>query len=550
MLSAGLHRHRGRLAILASIFLAFWSLSLFLQRSTTTSSPSTKQPLTAPPLGSLPNSDHPSISVAAASELELANTPLSAIYSTLDLLLSLHLSHPPSPSSQTYLAEMARLARILTSISAWPAGVDENQLGLVLEERVLGYLDTAGIERRVEGAGGAKGVLGWVWERVGERGRGRGVVVVVDPAAGHGRGGRRVERELEVFVKGLREALKCNLPIEITYAGEESLTESQRQYLREHLPQHENENDIKFIDILESPLFLSSILTPRSPSGHLPLKSAGAITSITPYAILASEFEEVVVCHPDTIFLQNPQTLFSASEYTTNGALFFHPGMVKTEEGTRWRERVEWIKAMVGAEGVSGELSHSRFWASQADEMLATSGSVMVISKKEREMVYAVGFAGWMALPNIRDHWVHIWGSGPGNEGEGNEMWLAYEMMRVSYAFPSSWAGAIGVLSAAEGGGGGGEEIRVCGAREMGVIKDRPVWFGGGLMMKDDRDGGGWVRAREMAWTEGEEVDWGKRNGTCVGLKEGKLKWRDMTGGYDLVVEKMVGIAEEVYGRP
>ncbi|ODQ53529.1 hypothetical protein SAICODRAFT_19004 [Saitoella complicata NRRL Y-17804] len=506
MLLSGLHGHRGRLAILASILLAFWSLSLFLR---TTPSPST---IKHPQSGSLPSSDP---FIEDDLELELANTPLSAIYSTLDLLLSLHLSHPPLPSSQTYLAETARLARILTSISAWPAGVDENQLGLVLEERVLGYLDTAGIERRVEGAGGAKGVLGWVWQRIGEGGRGRGVVVIVDP----GRGGKGVERELEVFVKGLREGVKCTLPIEITYAGEYALSEAQRDFLREHL----DITQIKFIDIFESPLFLN----PRSPTG-LPLKS---VTSITPYAILASEFEEVVVCRPDTIFLQNPQTLFSASEYKTNGALFFHPALIKTDS-TTWHERTDWIISQVGAEGVSSELSHSKFWASQADGM-STPDYVFVISKKEREMVYAVGFAGWMALPNVRDHWLHTWG---GNEGE--VMWLACEMMRVAYGFSSSWAGAIGVLS--ENG------AEVCGGREVYVIKDRPVWFGGGLMKHEGR---GWVGAREMAWTEGEKVEWGSGsgNGTCVGLKEGR--WRDMTGGCDLVVEKMVGIAEEVYAR-
>ena len=99
----------------------------------------------------------------------------------------------------------------------------------------------------------------------------------------------------------LRNVIHTSLPIEIFYNGEEDLSESNREILREY-------QDVYVTDI--SSYFDNSII---EISGW----------AIKPFAILASRFEEVILIDADVVYLRDPIELFEDQGYSEKGTLFF-----------------------------------------------------------------------------------------------------------------------------------------------------------------------------------------------------------------------------------
>lgn len=89
-----------------------------------------------------------------------------------------------------------------------------------------------------------------------------------------------------------------------------------------------------------------------------------------PFAILFSSFREAIFIDADSLFLQNPETLFEDEAYQKTGALFFKDRLMMPESKKRWLQEIL-------PRPVSSKAMESRFWKGQSGHM-QESGVVVV----------------------------------------------------------------------------------------------------------------------------------------------------------------------------
>ena len=111
--------------------------------------------------------------------------------------------------------------------------------------------------------------------------------------------------------------LGCDLPIEIFYNGPNDLNFPSREILKQ----------LDFVEFRD----IQQLINDTS------VKMSG--WALKPFALLFSRFLEVILMDADTVFLQNPSTLFSHPEYQRARALFYYD---RTLLG-RHAENIEWL---------------------------------------------------------------------------------------------------------------------------------------------------------------------------------------------------------------
>lgn len=202
------------------------------------------------------------------------------------------------------------------------------------------------------------------------------------------------------LIATLKNVHLTKLPITVVYAGGDDLTSDRRAALRSISP------DVETVDILN---FFDE--------DHVGLQGGGWAIKI--FAILASQYQEVIICDADAVFLQDPVVLFSDPGYNRTGTLFFRDREIFPGDGNvhDWWNGI--MKGRMPSEQVSRlaetpsssastnffaseQMQTSRWWTDQASREEMESG-VVVFNKKRREVALGLVFTGYLNTKAVRE---------------------------------------------------------------------------------------------------------------------------------------------------
>lgn len=120
--------------------------------------------------------------------------------------------------------------------------------------------------------------------------------------------------------------------------------------------------------------------------------------AIKVFTILASAFQEVIICDADVVFLQDPEVLFEDPGYNRTGTLFFRDREIFPGDGNVH----EWWAGIMEGRKPSEQLMSSRWYTEQASREEMESG-VVVINKKRREVALGLVFTGYLNIKAVRE---------------------------------------------------------------------------------------------------------------------------------------------------
>ncbi|KAF9909635.1 hypothetical protein EC991_008293 [Linnemannia zychae] len=314
-------------------------------------------------------------------------------------------------------------------------------------------------------------------------------------------------------VKVLRDVLKSTLPIEIYYAGDEDLSKENRAWFQK-LP------GVKVIDI-----------TTRLDQSLLHL--SGPI--IKPFAMLVSQFQEVILLDADAYFLQDPEVLFDDGGYQEAGTVFFYGRTVPNKHNKiSQASKRAWLEATLPS--VSNHPSKTRWFRSKGDQ--DQDSGVVVINKR-------IHFLGLLAICKLND--VHershpafrtIW-------GERESFWIGMEMIQERYSFIRFGGGVIGDLGdsipykqdADESPSRAPTQMdRVCGNQLHFNYKGQPLWWNSGLVRDKTTDQSPYLKY--TAWIRDEHGIWDTENSCLIQAFHGALKeveWNHRQTAYEML---------------
>ncbi|KAF9357712.1 hypothetical protein BGX26_003231 [Mortierella sp. AD094] len=239
-------------------------------------------------------------------------------------------------------------------------------------------------------------------------------------------------------IQSIRNRLKSTLPIQVYHMGDDDLSRERQTYLREMA------NNIDVIDVTQ-------ILDNDY------MKLGG--WAIKPFAMLASNFEEVMFVDADAYFLQDPVTLFDDPGYQATGALFFYDRTLFAGS----HEQPEWLKSVSPL--LSSFPATSRmFRLVSAHEQ---ESGVVLINKRTR-------FLGLLATCKSNGKWERDLVSYKVFHGDKETFWTGFELIQEPYVFMRNYGGVIGELRP-------DNQQSVCGAQLHEDYQGRPLWWNGGL---------------------------------------------------------------------
>ena len=234
--------------------------------------------------------------------------------------------------------------------------------------------------------------------------------------------------------------LNCTLPVEIWHYGKKDLNATNGNFLGSfHGVKVKNLND--YFD--------------------LPMETWDS----KPFAVLASDFTDVILMDADTVFLQNPSTLFTDPEYWRDGALFFKdrslfPGQY---------EKSKWILDLF-PEPHSERVRNLRML--QAKTMYELEAGVVVIDKR-RHLIGMLAVC-MLNVPGplkniIRDE----------THGEKETFWIGLELANEPYSFMPQLPGSLGSVDYNEG-----EQVHeICGKLVHFDREGNLLWFNDAIAM-------------------------------------------------------------------
>ncbi|KAF4344252.1 MNT3-alpha-1 3-mannosyltransferase responsible for adding the terminal mannose [Fusarium beomiforme] len=270
----------------------------------------------------------------------------------------------------------------------------------------------------------------------------RGIVIPV------GGGGQSVRFAGHLIVS-LRKVLRCELPIQIVYAGEDDLPKKDR----DRISKLDGASDIEFLDIFT--VFDDTTLK---------LKDGG--WAIKAFALLGSHFEEAVLLDADAVFIQKPENLFAQRAYIEKGALLFHDRLLWQHA---FRERHDWWKDQI--KQPSAEMNKSLVWTEDYAE--ECDSGVVVLNKARVSTLVGLLHVAWQNTYDVREEVTYRLG-----HGDKESWWLGLELGGSSYEFEAHYGSMLGW-----GEGDKGNVTKVCSF----VIahtdeKDKLLWYNGSLL--------------------------------------------------------------------
>ncbi|KAL4793108.1 mannosyltransferase putative-domain-containing protein [Aspergillus venezuelensis] len=208
-----------------------------------------------------------------------------------------------------------------------------------------------------------------------------------------------------------------------------------------------------------------------------------------PFAMLLSSFREVMFIDSDSLFLQNPETLFEDEAYLETGALFFKDRLIAPESkrGFLWR---------ILPHPISEKAQKSRFWRAESGHM---QESGVVVVDKWRHFVTLMLVARLNGPDRHGDPDKGTVGVYDMVFGDKETFWLGWEMAAdTQYAFHTGGTGTMGLAREVDNVGLKGNILiaadppryRICAPQLLHLDREgRPLWFNGWLLpTKWDKD--------------------------------------------------------------
>ncbi|PWZ02112.1 hypothetical protein BCV70DRAFT_198392 [Testicularia cyperi] len=221
----------------------------------------------------------------------------------------------------------------------------------------------------------------------------------------------------------LRNVYNCDLPVEVYFHTEDELP-MPMQLLLQH------QGNVKTFDIKLLPYFGTDL---EDDAGRYPgMKETGERMAL---AMLASEFQQMIVVEPHVVFLQDPTKLFDHPSFQKTGTLFFRSKAKPADKGSQYL--LSFIKRQFDQGSPSSQLRDSPFWRQQ---IASRQDTAVVALDKGRPGVLSALFMNAWSRRRMARQWV--WG--PHLETMNEALWLSFEVTNVTYAFENSWPGAIG----------------------------------------------------------------------------------------------------------
>ncbi|UZJ57613.1 hypothetical protein CBS101457_006933 [Exobasidium rhododendri] len=264
-------------------------------------------------------------------------------------------------------------------------------------------------------------------------------------------------------IEAIHGVLNSSLPIEIFFYGQAELPETLQQAF-ETLP------GVTTSDLMNNGMFDESVLHHEG----LDISPRVARQSL---ALLATTFSEIIYIEPETVLLQDPETMFGSPEYLQTGTLFFRQAqMYSHSSGVRF---LNMLRSQLDKEQPSRNLASSPFWNFEADQY--QNGGVALFDRRRPGIFVALLFNAWLNSANPRET---LWNLHYRDMTE-EILWLAFELARIPYSFVSSSPGAVGRINEDSPGDG-----RVCSPKPLhfshgrrGGASSLPMWFEGPLML-------------------------------------------------------------------
>lgn len=259
----------------------------------------------------------------------------------------------------------------------------------------------------------------WWFNRSNEKIGSKGIVICT---------GNNHFRFTLVALKAL-ENLGNDLPIEVVYSTSNDLSNENRQILQKSF------SNIRIVDLSQTSM----------KDEYLKLRG----WEIKPFAVLASQFQHVLLMDADVLFVEKPSILFENSLYLQTGTLFFYDRVNLSDETIRW------IRTLLSK-------NNTKPFPRRTQE----SGVVLI--DKQRVL------PGLLSTCKLNDHqertsitYRHLY-------GDKDTWWLGFHIIDMPYSFIPTLTASIGQISDA------GQKV-VCGHILHLDENSRPIWWNGGL---------------------------------------------------------------------
>lgn len=278
------------------------------------------------------------------------------------------------------------------------------------------------------------------------------------------------------FISIIREKHQNDIPIELYYYGDKDLPQQYRDYLTHSF------TNVRCIDLELLGLFDADLVQ---------LERQGF--AIKPFALLATNFTEVMLADADAILLEDPDNFFQESGYLDTGTLFFHD-RDHVRHGIDGIIR-DFMDNQLAQRGPSPRLASSEFWKKKG--IFEQESGIVVVDKRRINVFAALLFTAWQNMGEIRKKTTYrVWW------GDKETFWLAFEFSNFPYYFVPKYAQAIGSIGRSTTVDKDGKTVKVdseelCsehplhflgadtddeGADGASTTLGRPAWFNGGIL--------------------------------------------------------------------
>ncbi|KAJ3247749.1 hypothetical protein HDU78_003241 [Chytriomyces hyalinus] len=326
------------------------------------------------------------------------------------------------------------------------------------------------------------------------RGTERGIILST------GRG--HFELAIHVIVS-LRNVLNCNLPIEVHHMGPDDLDSNMLSAFRA-LP------GVKTVDVWDY-------------WGEEAKQIGG--WAVKPFALLASNFTQVMFIDADAVFVQSPEVLFTKSEiFKKYGQLFYHDRTITGYDQCR-----KWFNGFVP---YASKYSESlRF--QKKDTVHEQESGVVLIDKSRTDVLHALLTTAKMNMKVERDGITYKM-----MHGDKESYWMSWELVRVPYKFSTGYGGTIGYKN---------DDNAVCGGLYHTDEYLKPLWWNGGVVAnKHVKKTEGLLQYEYAAYDlEGKDIRWDWETATtpfCLRPKFAgqKVVVSELTAAEVVVTKKLV----------